>query len=100
METKHIEAPWCVTALGDASYRVESHTHTDVFGEDENGRKCVWSDHSMATASLIAAAPQLLEFAQFVIEKWGDDGYGGEFEDGESEVIDKARAVIAKATAT
>jgi hypothetical protein len=51
-----------------------------------------------ANARLIAAAPELLEFAQFVVKEWGYDGHGGEFEDGESEVIDKARAVIAKAT--
>jgi hypothetical protein len=60
METKHTEAPWQVRALGGGLYSVETHTHTEVFGEDEIGRKCKWAERSMATASLIAAAPDLL----------------------------------------
>ena len=55
----HIEAPWLVTVLGD-SFRVQPHTHSDVICDDENGESCQWSEYNIATARLIAAAPDLL----------------------------------------
>lgn len=90
METKHIEAPWRVAAFGDASYRVESHTHTEVFGEDATGQKCVWSEHTMATANLIAAAPDLLEALQFLMVASGEQL---------TTAFEQAQDAIAKATA-
>ena len=53
---------------------------------------------ALANARLIAAAPELLEALEALVNDFGQDGYGGEFEDGECRVIDMARNAIAKAT--
>ena len=52
---------------------------------------------ALANASLIAAAPELLEALEALVNDFGRDGYGGELEDGECRVIDMARNAIAKA---
>ena len=66
MKTKHIKAPWQVSANGDATYCVLSHTHTESRGLDAKGYECEWSDHTMATARLISAAPDLLHALEMV----------------------------------
>lgn len=53
---------------------------------------------ALANAHLIAAAPELLEALKALVNDFGRDGYGGEFENGECRVIDMARAAIARAT--
>lgn len=40
---------------------------------------------------------QLLTCVEELVEAFGKDGHGGEYEDGECPVIDRARAAIAKA---
>ena len=59
MSAQHIPGPWRVTALGD-EFRVEEHVRTEAICEDEEGMPCVWSEYNIATARLIAAAPELL----------------------------------------
>lgn len=58
----------------------------------------IYHDDAVANARLIAAAPELLEALIEMVRDFGVDGLGGEFEDGECKVVDKARAAIAKAT--
>lgn len=48
--------------------------------------------------ALKADQAELLEALKALVNDFGRDGYGGEFEDGECRVIDMARAAIAKAT--
>lgn len=48
--------------------------------------------------ALKADQAELLEALKALVNDFGRDGYGGEFEDGECRVIDTARAAIAKAT--
>ena len=99
METKHTPGPW-MQPLQANSVTIR---HPHVISDNGEIAIATWQGSEQVTnanARLIAAAPELLEFAQFVFKEWGYDGYGNECEDGESEVIDKARAVIAKATTT
>lgn len=46
--------PWRVQATGH-SFIIESHTHTESFSVDSEGRRCRWSEYTEATAKLIAA---------------------------------------------
>ena len=75
--------PWKVIAHGDATYTVESHTHSELdLGE-------YYSSHTGATARLIYAAPDMLEAleeADDVLTKLGCD-----------QTAQKVRAAIAKA---
>lgn len=48
--------------------------------------------------ALKADQAELLEALEALVNDFGRDGYGGEFEDGECRVIDMARAAIARAT--
>ena len=48
--------------------------------------------------ALKADQAELLEALEALVNDFGRDGYGAEFEDGECRVIDMARAAIAKAT--
>ena len=48
--------------------------------------------------ALKANQAELLEALKALVNDFGRDGYGGEFEDGECRVIDMARAAIARAT--
>lgn len=50
-----------------------------------------------ANASLIAAAPDLLEALQDMLDAFSKNGLGGEYDPGEVPAIDKAVAAIAKA---
>ena len=81
-----VEAPWRVTAYGDATYMVEEHTHSEVIAgvNDE-----YWDTHTGATVRLICAAPDMLkalEEADDVLTKLGCDL-----------TAQKCRAAIAKA---
>lgn len=96
MNTKHTPGPWRVLAHGGATYEVESHTHTESRGIDCNGMPCQWSDHTEATARLIAAAPELLEALYMTRRQLAKLS----FKDGEiSAAIEAAYRAIAKATA-
>ena len=48
--------------------------------------------------ALKADQAELLKALKALVNDFGRDGYGGEFEDGECRVIDMARAAIARAT--
>lgn len=50
-----------------------------------------------ANACLIAAAPELLEALQAMLEAFGKNGLGGEYDPGEVPAIDLALAATAKA---
>ena len=88
-EAKHTQGPWrYVHAPGYCG---------ELIAQDGTTIAEFVVEPSLDNARLIAAAPELLAALKFIVSEWGYDGHGGELEDGESEVIDKVRAAIAKA---
>ena len=94
-KTKHTPGPWRVQATGH-SFVVEAHTHTEVISVDENGNPCRWSEYNEANARLIAAAPELLEVLRLMVAM-AETGMC-DFNPHDEYVMDKAKAVIDKAT--
>lgn len=101
-EAKHTKGPWTT----DEDDHDAPHQNIKVKAGKHHTVCTVWIDDApvrnfnsaqQANARLIAAAPELLAALKFIVSEWGYDGHGGELEDGESEVIDKVRAAIAKA---
>lgn len=93
--------PWLVQADGNGSFIVQEHTHTESYAVDEDGQKCRWSQYTEAKARLIAAAPDLLEALEKIIEmnrQWALDQYGDATKAENMECVRVARAAIAKAT--
>ena len=86
--SKHVTGPWVV------SHRVEircPHEDNTVIARMEDSREAGWNTLTInANARLIAAAPELFEFAEATLKY--AEVIGDEF------LADQARAAIAKAT--
>ena len=93
-QQKHTPGPWHID-FDDCEADIHSGfgmvAKTMGHGKEQD-------DEGRANARLIAAAPELLEALEALVNDFGRDGYGVEFKGGECCVIDMARAVIAKTT--
>ena len=93
MTTKHTPGPWLMCE--SATHVTVTNAHGDAVFHDDKRIPGV-----MADARLIAAAPDLLEALDGMLQVYGGK-YDGEMlpkSSGELELIDMARAAIAKAT--
>lgn len=95
MSTKHTPGPWRLSETARDAVVCD-----DVSGHDTSDNVDYYEGHLIAESIigsanrlLIAAAPDLLEALEWMLHAHGADVDGGE-----SDVIDKARAAIAKAT--
>lgn len=98
METKHTPGPWFVQDDHGRRY-IETSGNDDTIAEIHRRRSkgSVYScTEAGANASLIASAPELLEALQGLLAAYEDPGNTGSSYD---EVVQRARAAIAKATA-
>ncbi len=86
MELKHTKGPWRAVQNGVCNSSVQSGDGTWITRDAGEELSC---DEAEANARLIAASPELLEFAMLFIERNGMD---------ETWMTSKARAAIAKAT--
>ena len=102
--SKHTKGPWEVVQT-DAGIIVRTESvkktragasrYAAIGGFDRSDPEQL--AEALANARLIAAAPELLEALEALVNDFGRDGYGGELEDGECRVIDMARNAIAQA---
>ncbi|WP_434695202.1 hypothetical protein J3P89_18305 [Pseudomonas sp. Z1-14] len=98
METKHTPGPWYVQDDHGRRY-IETEGNDDTIAEIHRRRSkgSVYScAEAGANASLIATAPDLLEALQGLLTAYEDPDNTGSTYD---EVVQTARAAIAKATA-
>lgn len=110
MSNAHTPGPWVTNTAGSAKagqpFKI---TEIYVYAPDTQDDTAVCADvidpvtqePSEANARLISAAPDLLEAAKLclsIAESWIDQEYGGERFRLAHEVLDPARAAIAKAT--
>ena len=96
-ESKHTPGPWTQgwSKSGIDCVWLDGKTEPEIgMGDDDEWIDC----GTEANARLIAAAPDLLNALEAVLNEFAKDGHGGEFEDGEHPYVDAARAAIAKAT--
>ena len=103
--SEHTKDPWRVTRTGSGGIivRMESAKKTRfcasqyaaIGGFDRSDPEQLAD--ALLNACLVAAAPELLEALEALVNDFGQYGYGGKFEDGECRVIDMARNAIAKA---
>ena len=101
--SKHTKGPWTRVrhSWDDSSVYAANGSRVAICRIDEEDVTEETQDACVAVneanARLIAAAPELLEALEALVNDFGRDGYGGELEDGECRVIDMARNAIAKA---
>ena len=102
--SKHTKGPWevvrtdagiIVRTESEKKTRAGASRYAAIGGFDRSDPEQL--AEALANARLIAAAPELLEALEALVNDFGRDGYGGELEDGECRVIDMARNAIAKA---
>ena len=91
MSAKHTPGPWQTMEVGDDIVRlaVADESGLSVLTVVTDGDAQFAAVYSEADARLIAAAPELLEFARSVVRYAGSAG--------DDYLADKAREVIAKA---
>ena len=95
MTHSHTPGPWEVSKHGTP----ESHPQYGIYAGSKNDHVIVKGDNATTDARLIAAAPELLEALKLVVSsldywfKRYDDPEGAK-----SEMMNRARAAIAKAT--
>jgi hypothetical protein len=98
--SKHTPGPWTLTQTKHETIVDSWHIHIGehqipvfpykrIYSDDRTQSGLVIDDEHMANARLIAAAPDLLEFAKEWLDRQGTD---------ENYMVMKARAAIAKAT--
>lgn len=95
---KHTPGPWWATESGirdRGGYICHTRPAQRYLGQDERFEK--ETKERAANKQLIAAAPELLEALQAMLEAFGKDGLGGEYDPGEVPAIDLALAATAKA---
>ncbi len=89
---QHTPGPWRVTYDGTA-YFVQEHLKIEVLSVDEHGNPCKWSKEREGNARLIAAAPELLEALELLVDNPYREGT-----ESDERLRRIARAAIAKAT--
>jgi hypothetical protein len=96
MASAHTPGPWRIHRLTDGWPVITSEAH-DIADLRLNGNGLV---HAEANARLIAAAPDLLEALDYLLEQTVDMDlkYGIGLSEGEEEARSKALTAIAKAT--
>lgn len=102
MEAKHTPGPWKIFDEGDHFPGIDADEMTIILwgNEDENvGVQGHSKDERLANARLIAAAPELLECLVWAMRE-GRLSYSARTSSNRAhcDAIDRAKAVIAKAT--
>lgn len=77
----------------DEGLSIATIDHIDIGGSKDFN----FGEISSANARLIASAPELLEALQAMLQAFGKNGLGGEYDPGEVPAIDQALAARAKA---
>lgn len=95
-DTKFTPGPWEIMEHSWSHIGVyagdKGITALDIYNEATEENEADLGAEMLANSSLIAAAPDLYEFAAEFVEAWAD-GMAGD-----SSLLDKAKAAIAKAT--
>lgn len=96
MQVNYTKGPWRFHENGDGSYTILTEDNKWVIAFIQNGEK--WNEEQIATAKLIAAAPDLLEALQIIVEYWNTPQEGS-MNDHIDHSLKLATAAIKKATA-